>query len=70
MTREDEKTTTQYNMKQEYIKPTITVFRVESDGIICSSDVHPHICNDDCKIWHICSDRERGNFCFDKKYKY
>lgn len=59
-------------MTQEYIKPTTTVFRIEPEGVICGSDARPYICNDDCKIWHICRDRDtrRGDFCIDKEYKY
>ena len=59
-------------MKQEYIKPDSVVFRIESEVVICGSDAHPYICNNDCKNWHICRDRDttRGNYCPDKEYKY
>lgn len=61
------------NMNKKYFKPTTTVIYCNINSIMVGS-----YCNDDkddkkrcdsnCKIWHICQDREYGCYCKDYKY--
>jgi hypothetical protein len=53
-------------MKQ-YSKPIIRIFRcVDSQPIMSSKKAYT--CNEYCKLWHICRDREKLKTCFDYKY--
>lgn len=58
-------------MKSEYQTPTIKVYNVEQQSVICSSPEVPKIvrCDNDCRVYHICRDRMFGMFCTDKVNK-
>ena len=59
-------------MKKEYIKPSMGVYAMQPSNIIASSasitDTLPGICNEWCKLWHICRDRQKYKKCYDKQY--
>ena len=52
----------------EYIKPEISICNIQPTKIIASSDEYAGYCNDWCKLWHICRDRQLGKLCKDKEY--
>ena len=55
---------------KKYIKPIVVSCDLQPLAILASSfdDVCERIkCNERCKIWHICLDRERNKRCLDKK---
>lgn len=58
-------------MTHSYIKPYITIVNINSISILSSSDYNTmeYVCSEQCKLWHICRDREIDKFCKDKKYK-
>lgn len=56
-------------MKANYQIPKMIVVSIEDNDLICSSICGAHYeCNDFCKLWHICRDRQRGKYCTDKIY--
>lgn len=56
-------------MKKEYIKPSMGVYDMQPSNIIASStNTGPRMCNEWCKLWHICRDREKYKECYDKEY--
>lgn len=54
---------------KKYIKPNIRSIGVESCNILVSSNNKANICDEYCKLWHICRDRELGKLCKDFKMK-
>lgn len=55
-------------MKKVYKKPQIKVVDIKPTKILTSSSQYAGCCDDCCKYWHICRDREKGKLCKDKKY--
>lgn len=55
---------------KKYIKPNIRSIGVESCNILVSSN-KADICDEYCKLWHICRDRDKnkGKMCNDFKMK-
>ena len=51
----------------QYIKPEISICNIQPTQIIASSE-YAGYCDDWCKLWHICHDRQRGKMCKDKEY--
>ena len=60
---------------KKYIEPQTTVVELKLENFVASSVVveetksyygHPSYCYRDCKIYHMCLDRENGKFCLDK----
>lgn len=51
-------------MKQ-YSKPIIKTFQYDDSQPIMSSKYE---CDEYCKLWHICRDRQKLKKCFDYKY--
>ena len=57
------------NMKNKYQTPKMIVVPIEDNDLICSSiDGARYECDNFCKLWHICRDRQQGKYCLDKKY--
>ena len=54
-------------MKQYYNKPIIKIFQCVDSQPIMSSNKEKYTCNEYCKLWHICRDREKSKLCFDYK---
>ncbi len=54
--------------KNEYIKPNMSITAVPC-SMLSSSIYKDHPCNNYCKFWHICRDREWGKICEDFRYK-
>lgn len=57
---------------KKYIVPQIEIIKLSEQKIIASSyipDSYFPVCDDSCKIWHICRDRFEGIRCWDKKEK-
>lgn len=52
-------------MKAIYITPSTKTIVVKLVGPIAAS---ADTCNDFCKYWHFCKDREFGKNCCDKRY--
>lgn len=57
-----------YRLK--YIKPEISICNIQTTQIIASSNEVGGFCDDWCKLWHICQDRQRDKKCKDKEYRY
>lgn len=64
-------------MKKTYVVPKSDLIEIGCEGIIASSgsynssiDKHYCRCDENCKIWHICLDRQLYKTCLDKKGKY
>ena len=56
-------------MKNKYQIPKMIVVSIEDNDLICSSiGGARYECNDFCKLWHICRDRQQGKYCTDKIY--
>lgn len=53
-------------MKQ-YNKPIIKIFQCVGSQPIMSSNKE-YLCNEYCKLWHICRDREKLKRCSDYKF--
>ena len=57
-------------MCRKYVKPIVKVISFNHTNLLVGSVVYPEskICNNNCKIWHICNDRDtyRGSYCHDK----
>ena len=52
-----------------YIKPEITVINISAESMIAYSGYKVRPCNELCRYWHICRDREYNKECPDKEYK-
>lgn len=54
-----------------YVKPETIIFITSVSNIIANSYGNSlgHHCNDWCKHWHYCRDRQEGRYCRDKKYE-
>ena len=55
---------------KRYIKPQITIIAISDSKILCSSNSMDYICSEYCKLWHICQDRLKGQYCPDIEYKW
>lgn len=53
----------------KYIVPKTKTVRCSNSAILSSSNFRGGHCNDTCKLWHCCHDRDRleGRLCKDKK---
>lgn len=54
-------------MKVKYTTPKTSSVSIVCDNIIASSEERD-LCNEWCKHWHFCQDRQVGKNCSDKKY--
>ena len=54
-------------MKQYNKHPIIKIFQYDDSQPIMSSE-KAYICNENCKLWHICRDRQKLKRCFDYKF--
>ena len=52
-------------MKAKYKSPEISIITAPCSMLVSSA----HPCNNNCRLWHTCRDRERGKICGDFKYK-
>ena len=61
---------------KKYIEPQTTVVELKLENFVASSVVdvdiksyygNPSRCYYDCKIYHMCLDRDYGKFCLDKQ---
>lgn len=63
-------------MKKTYVVPESNLIEIGCEGIIASSGSYSDTaknccrCDEDCRIWHTCLDRQLYKTCFDKKRKY
>jgi len=57
------------NMNKKYITPTTTVVQCHTANIMVGSycEDERKRCNSNCKIWHVCQDRDSGTYCNDKR---
>ena len=55
--------------KMKYIAPEATTFEMPEIHCLVSSGEDLVHCDSDCRIWHICHDRESNKLCPDKKIK-
>lgn len=56
-------------MKKTYIKPEGTIYNIQPSQIIASSSGnrnYEYMCNECCRLWHLCRDRRLGKTCLDK----
>lgn len=58
-------------MKKTYIKPEGTNYNIQPSQIIASSSGnrdrnYEYMCNESCRLWHLCRDRRFGKTCLDK----
>lgn len=56
-------------MKKTYIKPEGTIYNIQPGQIIASSSGnrnYEYMCNECCRLWHLCRDRRLGKTCLDK----
>ena len=53
---------------KNYIKPRISIIIIKTTNVICGSinKYVPH-CNEYCRLWHTCRDRDKSNTCEDFK---
>lgn len=51
-----------------YKLPIIKIFQYVDSQPIMSSNNEKYICDEYCKLWHICRDRQKLKKCFDYKF--
>ena len=56
-------------MKVKYTIPKTSSVSIVCANIIASSEERG-LCNERCKHWHFCRDRQVGKDCSDKEYQY
>ena len=54
-------------MAKEYIKPQMNLEEIEVATTIAVSSLR-YRCTNACRIWHCCTDKREGKFCFCKEY--
>jgi hypothetical protein len=56
-------------MKNKYTKPITEVYNLRRVSILTTSTYSQTTCDELCKFWHICRDRNLYKPCSDKEYR-